>query len=96
MNFARLRESRDPNASRVDWLGLISFSTALLLLVLALVRGNEQGWGSPLILSLLGGHVDAVSVSPGEVMSHVQSGKLRTLAVMFAWRRQSLEKPSLS
>ncbi|WP_198140933.1 tripartite tricarboxylate transporter substrate binding protein [Polaromonas sp. JS666] len=37
---------------------------------------------SPAILSLLGGHVDAVSVSPGEVMSHVQSGKLRTLAVM--------------
>src|SRR5437773_876494 len=55
VTFARLRESRDPNASRVDWLGLISFSTALLLLVLALVRGNEQGWGSPLILSLLGG-----------------------------------------
>ena len=37
---------------------------------------------SPAILSLLGGHVDAISVSPGEVMAHVQSGKLRTLAVM--------------
>lgn len=37
---------------------------------------------APSILSLLGGHVDAVSVSPGEVMTHVQSGKLRTLAVM--------------
>jgi tripartite-type tricarboxylate transporter receptor subunit TctC len=37
---------------------------------------------APAILSLLGGHVDAVSVSPGEVTAHVQSGKLRTLAVM--------------
>jgi tripartite-type tricarboxylate transporter receptor subunit TctC len=37
---------------------------------------------APAILSLLGGHVDAVSVSPGEVMTHVQGGKLRTLAVM--------------
>ncbi len=37
---------------------------------------------APAILNLLGGHVDAVSVSPGEVMMHVQSGKLRTLAVM--------------
>ena len=37
---------------------------------------------APAILSLLGGHVDAVSVSPGEVMAHVQSGKFRTLAVM--------------
>ncbi len=37
---------------------------------------------APAILNLLGGHVDAVSVSPGEVMMHVQSGKLRTLAIM--------------
>lgn len=37
---------------------------------------------APAILSLLGGHVEAITVSPGEVMAHVQSGKLRTLAVM--------------
>lgn len=37
---------------------------------------------APAILSLLGGHVEAITVSPGEVMSHIQSGKLRTLAVM--------------
>ena len=30
----------------------------------------------------MGGHVDAVAVSPGEVAAHVQAGKLRTLAVM--------------
>jgi EmrB/QacA subfamily drug resistance transporter len=53
MTFAKLRESRDPNATRIDWLGLIGFSTALLLLVLALVRGNSEGWGSALIVSLL-------------------------------------------
>jgi tripartite-type tricarboxylate transporter receptor subunit TctC len=34
------------------------------------------------VVALLGGHVDAVSVSPGEVAQHVASGKLRTLAVM--------------
>lgn len=37
---------------------------------------------APAALSLLGGHVDAIAVSPGEVTSHVASGKLRTLAVM--------------
>lgn len=37
---------------------------------------------APAALSLLGGHVDAVSVSPGELTAHVASGKLRTLAVM--------------
>ena len=55
LTFARIRESRDPNATRVDWLGVTTFSTALLMLVLALVRGNDDGWGSPLILSLLAG-----------------------------------------
>jgi EmrB/QacA subfamily drug resistance transporter len=55
VTFARLRESRDPNATRIDWLGQATLSGALLALVLALLRGNDQGWGSPLILSLLGG-----------------------------------------
>ena len=45
---------------------------------------------SPSILSLLGGHIDAVSVSPGEVMTHVQSGKLRTLAVMSEHRLEGV------
>jgi EmrB/QacA subfamily drug resistance transporter len=53
VTFAKLRESRDPNATRVDWLGLASFSTALLLLVLALLRGNDDGWASAPILTLL-------------------------------------------
>jgi EmrB/QacA subfamily drug resistance transporter len=52
VTFAKLRESRDPNATRVDWLGLVSFSTALVLLVLGLLRGNDDGWGSVTIVSL--------------------------------------------
>src|ERR687892_1287182 len=52
---AKLRESRDPNATGVDWGGGGTFSTALFLLVLALVRGNEEGWGSAPIVSLLAG-----------------------------------------
>jgi EmrB/QacA subfamily drug resistance transporter len=55
MTFGRLRESRDPNATRVDWSGTATFSAALFLLVFALVRGNDEGWGSPLIVSLLAG-----------------------------------------
>jgi EmrB/QacA subfamily drug resistance transporter len=51
----RLRESRDPNATRVDWGGVATFSGALFLLVLALVRGNAEGWGSRPIVSLLAG-----------------------------------------
>jgi EmrB/QacA subfamily drug resistance transporter len=51
----KLRDSRDPNATGVDWAGVATFSGALFLLVLALVRGNAEGWGSRLIVSLLAG-----------------------------------------
>src|SRR5215204_6582155 len=54
ITYAKLRESRDPNATRVDWAGVAAFSAALFLLVLAMVRGNDEGWGSTLIVSLLG------------------------------------------
>jgi EmrB/QacA subfamily drug resistance transporter len=52
ITYLKVRESRDPNATRVDWPGTVTFSAALGLLVLALVRGNDEGWDSTLILSL--------------------------------------------
>jgi EmrB/QacA subfamily drug resistance transporter len=52
ITYARVRESRDPNATRVDWAGLATFSSSLFALVLALIRGNEEGWGSTLIVGL--------------------------------------------
>jgi EmrB/QacA subfamily drug resistance transporter len=57
VTYWKLRESRDPNATRIDWGGLVTFSSALLLLVLGLLRGNSEGWGSTLIVSLLAGAV---------------------------------------
>ncbi len=53
VTYTKLRETRDPNATRVDWPGVATFSAALFLLVLAMVRGNDEGWGSTLIVSLL-------------------------------------------
>ncbi len=55
VTFLRIRESRDPNATRIDWLGLVTFSSALVMFVLALLRGNDEGWGSPLIIGLFAG-----------------------------------------
>jgi EmrB/QacA subfamily drug resistance transporter len=55
ITYLKLRESRDPHATRVDWAGVATFSGALFLLVLALVRGNDEGWGSGLIVSLFAG-----------------------------------------
>src|ERR687896_468806 len=55
LTYAKLAESRDPNASRIDWAGLVTFSSSLFLLVLGLLRGNEEGWGSTMIVGLLAG-----------------------------------------
>jgi EmrB/QacA subfamily drug resistance transporter len=55
LTLAKVRESRDPNAQGVDWAGAVTWSGALFLLVFALIRANDEGWGSTLIVSLLGG-----------------------------------------
>jgi EmrB/QacA subfamily drug resistance transporter len=43
--------AKDPEP--VDVPGLITFSLALFLLIFGLIRGNPEGWGSPLILACL-------------------------------------------
>jgi EmrB/QacA subfamily drug resistance transporter len=43
--------------SSIDWFGLITFSTAIFMLVFALIRGNDEGWGSTLIIALIAGGV---------------------------------------
>jgi EmrB/QacA subfamily drug resistance transporter len=57
VTLTRLAESRDPDASGVDWAGVVTFTAALFLLVFALIRGNAEGWGSPLIVGFLVGSV---------------------------------------
>jgi EmrB/QacA subfamily drug resistance transporter len=53
--LARVQESRDPNARALDWPGQITLTGGLFLLVLALLRGNDDGWSSTAILAELGG-----------------------------------------
>jgi EmrB/QacA subfamily drug resistance transporter len=55
LTFMKIAESRDPAARGVDWPGVATFSGSLFLLVLALLRGNEEGWGSSLIIGLFAG-----------------------------------------
>jgi len=47
---------------------------------------------APAVLSLLGGHIDAVAVSPAEVAPHLASGKLKMLGVMSDQRLKAFEK----
>src|ERR687888_675220 len=49
----RMVESRDEGAVRTDMAGLVTFSTALFLIVFGLLRGDSEGWTSALILSTI-------------------------------------------
>jgi len=51
----RVSESRPPRTAGVDWLGTVVFSGALFSLIFGLIRGNAEGWSSPLIVTVLAG-----------------------------------------
>ncbi|MFN2569102.1 MAG: MFS transporter, partial [Candidatus Dormibacteria bacterium] len=44
-----------PEARRLDWAGLVTFSASMFLLVFGLVRGNVNGWSSHTIVSCFAG-----------------------------------------
>ncbi|WP_232788920.1 MFS transporter [Streptomyces odonnellii] len=48
----RMRESRAESAVAVDWWGMVLFTGALTLLVLALLRGEAEGWVSAPIVGM--------------------------------------------
>src|ERR687898_2946935 len=53
LTLAKVDESHAPSGGRVDWPGLVTFSAGLFCLIFALIRGNAEGWSSPLIVGLL-------------------------------------------
>src|SRR5829696_3860091 len=48
MALTQVPEGERDTSARIDWTGLVTFSGALFCLVLALIRGNDEGWGSAL------------------------------------------------
>jgi len=55
ITFTQIAKSEDLRSRQIDWVGFITFSVSLFLLVFALVRGNDFGWGSATTISLLVG-----------------------------------------
>jgi MFS family permease len=50
----RMRETRDPEAAGLDWPGTITFSSTLALFTFGVIQAPESGWGSALIVGILG------------------------------------------
>src|SRR3954471_6426449 len=53
LSAKQLRESSDPDHGHLDPIGLVTLTGGLLALVLALIEGNQHGWSSAFIVSLL-------------------------------------------
>jgi EmrB/QacA subfamily drug resistance transporter len=53
VTLGRVPESRNPNATRPDWFGFVTFSAGLAALVFGLIRTNTDGWGSATVLTSL-------------------------------------------
>ena len=46
LSARQLRESSDPELSRLDPIGLVTLIGGLFCLILALIEGNKHGWSS--------------------------------------------------
>src|SRR5271167_3671332 len=55
ITFTQIAKSEDLRVRRIDWVGFVTFSVSLFLLVFALVRGNDFGWASGKTVGLLVG-----------------------------------------
>jgi EmrB/QacA subfamily drug resistance transporter len=53
----QMRESQDPEASYVDGWGLLTFTSSLFLLILALIEGPHRGWTDGIVLGSLIGFI---------------------------------------
>ncbi|MDA8483272.1 MFS transporter [Pseudomonas resinovorans] len=49
----RMRETRDPNATGLDWPGTLTFTGTLACFTFGVIQGPESGWDSPLVVGLL-------------------------------------------
>ncbi len=57
LTLKRVRESHDPQAGGADWIGTVTFSAALFLLVFGLIRGNAEDWNAQIVACLVGAAV---------------------------------------
>jgi len=50
VTLTRVEESRNPHPGPLDWVGFLTFSSGLGLLVFGLIRGGVDGWGNDVVV----------------------------------------------
>ena len=55
VTLMRVPEAYQRFEARIDWPGLVAWTASLFLLILALIRGNDEGWSSAEIVGLFAG-----------------------------------------
>jgi EmrB/QacA subfamily drug resistance transporter len=78
--YRRVGEGRDPTPRRVDLPGQLTLIGGLFLLVLALLRGNGEGWGSAGIVAALAGA--ALLLTAFAVVEHRSSAPMLPLRLL--------------
>ncbi|PQV54868.1 MFS transporter [Paraburkholderia sp. BL21I4N1] len=58
----RMRETRDPAATGLDWPGTLSFTATLGLFTVAVIQAPQAGWSSVLVIGLLAGSAAMLAV----------------------------------
>ncbi|KVC28548.1 MFS transporter [Burkholderia pseudomultivorans] len=53
--LSRMRESRDPHATGLDWPGTVAFTATLTLFTFGVIDAPARGWTDPLVIVLLAG-----------------------------------------
>jgi hypothetical protein len=49
----QMRESRDPDAQRIDWAGIATFTGALSCFTFGVIQSSESGWSNRLVVGFL-------------------------------------------
>lgn len=84
-------ESKNPFSKGIDYPGAVTFSLGLFLAVFGLVRGNAEGWGSPLIV---GSFVLAAALLVGFVV--IQRHSDRAMFDLMLFRNRSFVGVSIA
>jgi EmrB/QacA subfamily drug resistance transporter len=80
VTLLRVEESRDPNASRPDWVGFATFSVGLAALVFGLIRSSADGWDSATVVGSLA--TAAVLLAAFLIAERIQSEPMLDLRLL--------------